>query len=159
MVNSIESIQRDVKLDVVFSRIKDGDLSTLDYMRLADDGNMSYHQMAFALAGQPGETENFILAFRDIDRSIRKHISDKRYLREQLDIVETLSRDYYNIFKITPQTGGVVILKKDQRKFVDLHCTLITFRSPRRSQYPLCPIAVSSSSALCVCPCLPSLIT
>ena len=113
VVNSVESIQRDVKLDVVISRIKNGDLFTLDYMRLADDGNMSYHQMAFALAGQPGETENFILAFRDIDKSIRKHISDKRYLREQLDIVETLSRDYYNIFKINPQTGGVVILKLD----------------------------------------------
>jgi diguanylate cyclase (GGDEF)-like protein len=113
VVNSIESIQRDVKMDVVFSRIKDGDLFTLDYMRLADDGNMSYHQMAFALAGQPGETDNFILAFRDIDKSIRKHISDKRYLREQLDIVETLSRDYYNIFKINPKTGDVVILKLD----------------------------------------------
>ena len=113
VVNSVESIQRDTKLDVVFSRIKDGDLFTLDYMRLADDGNMSYHQMAFALAGQPGETDNFILAFRDIDKSIRKHISDKRYLREQLDIVETLSRDYYNIFKINPQTGEVVILKLD----------------------------------------------
>ena len=113
VVSNIESIQRDTKLDVVFSRIKDGDLFTLDYMRLDDDGNMSYHQMAFALAGQPGETENFILAFRDIDKSIRKHISDKRYLREQLDIVETLSRDYYNIFKINPQTGEVVILKLD----------------------------------------------
>ncbi|MCR5405021.1 MAG: GGDEF domain-containing protein [Butyrivibrio sp.] len=113
VVNSIETIQRDVKMNVVFSRIKNGELFTLDYMRLSDDGNMSYHQMAFALAGQPGETENFILAFRDIDKSIRKHISDKRYLREQLDIVETLSRDYYNIFKIDPQTGGVVILKLD----------------------------------------------
>ena len=113
VVNSIESIQRDVKLDIVFSRIKDGDVFTLDYMRLADDGNMSYHQMAFALAGLPGETDNFILAFRDIDKSIRKHIADKRYLREQLDIVETLSRDYYNIFKINPKTGDVVILKLD----------------------------------------------
>ncbi|MBR6344391.1 MAG: GGDEF domain-containing protein [Lachnospiraceae bacterium] len=113
VVNSIESIQREVKLDVIFSRIKDGELFSLDYMRLADDGNMSYHQMAFALAGQPGETENCILAFRDIDKTIRKHISDKRYLREQLDIVETLSRDYYNIFKINPKTGDVVILKLD----------------------------------------------
>ncbi len=113
VVNSIESIQRDVKLDVVFSRIQDGEMFTLDYMRLSDDGNMSYHQMAFALAGQPGETDNFILAYRDIDKSIRKHIADKRYLREQLDIVETLSRDYYNIFKINPKTGDVVILKLD----------------------------------------------
>lgn len=113
VVSNIESIQRDAKLDIVFSRIKDGDLFTLDYMRMDDDGNMSYHQMAFALAGQPGETDSLILAFRDIDKSIRKHISDKRYLREQLDIVETLSRDYYNIFKINPQTGDVVILKLD----------------------------------------------
>ena len=113
VVNSIESIQRDVKMDVVSSRIKDGDVFTLDYMRLADDGNMSYHQMTFALAGQPGESDNFILAFRDIDKSIRKHMAEKRYLREQLDIVETLSRDYYNIFKINPETGGVVILKLD----------------------------------------------
>ena len=113
VVSSIESIQRETQSDIVFSRIKDGDLFTIDYMRLDDDGNMSYHQMAFALAGQPGETDNFILAFRDIDKSIRKHISDKRYLREQLDIVETLSRDYYNIFKINPRTGDVVILKLD----------------------------------------------
>lgn len=113
VVTNIESVQRDVKLDVVFSRIKDGERFTLDYMRLADDGNMSYHQMAFALAGEPGETESFILAFRDIDKYIRKHIADKRYLREQLDIVETLSRDYYNIFKINPKTGDVVILKLD----------------------------------------------
>ena len=113
VVTNIEGIQRDVKIDTVLSRIKDGELFTLDYMRLSDDGNMSYHQMAFALAGQPGETDNFILAFRDIDKSIRRHIADKRYLREQLDIVETLSRDYYNIFKIDPQTGDVVILKLD----------------------------------------------
>jgi diguanylate cyclase (GGDEF)-like protein len=113
VVTNIESVQRDVKLDVVFSRIKDGERFTLDYMRLADDGNMSYHQMAFALAGEPGETESFILAFRDIDKFIRKHIADKRYLREQLDIVETLSRDYYNVFKINPKTGDVVILKLD----------------------------------------------
>ena len=113
VVTNIESVQRDVKLDVVFSRIKDGEKFTLDYMRLADDGNMSYHQMAFALAGEPGETESFILAFRDIDKFIRKHIADKRYLREQFDIVETLSRDYYNIFKINPKSGDVVILKLD----------------------------------------------
>ena len=33
VVTNIESIQRDVKMDVVFSRIKDGEMFTLDYMR------------------------------------------------------------------------------------------------------------------------------
>ena len=108
-----DSIHREIKSETVLENIKDGGLYTVDYMRLGDDGVISYHQMAFALAGEPGEAEYFILAFRDIDKSIRKHISDKQYLREQHDIVAALSRDYYNIFKIDINTGQVVILKLD----------------------------------------------
>ncbi|MCR5303853.1 MAG: GGDEF domain-containing protein, partial [Lachnospiraceae bacterium] len=113
VVDRAESILKDVESGVVLNRIKGGELYTVDYMRMGDDGNITYHQMAFALAGEPGETDSFILAYRDIDKSIRKHIADKRYLREQLDIVETLSRDYYNIFKVNIRTGDVVILKLD----------------------------------------------
>ncbi len=108
-----ESVQREAKSDVVLDNIREGNLYTVDYMRIADDGIISYHQMAFALAGDPGEADHFILAFRDIDKSVRKHIADKLYLREQLDIVAALSRDYYNIFKIDINTGMVIILKLD----------------------------------------------
>jgi len=108
-----ESVSHDVEIETVQERIKKGCLYSVDYMRMDDDGNLSYHQMAFALAGEPGEAENFILAFRNVDKSIRKHIADKRYLREQLDIVQALSRDYYNVFKVDLKTGTVVILKLD----------------------------------------------
>ena len=111
VVDRAENVLREVKSEVVLENIKDGALYTVDYMRMGDDGHISYHQMAFALAGEPEEAEYFILAFRDIDKSIRKHIADKLYLREQLDIVAALSRDYYNIFKIDINTGQVVILK------------------------------------------------
>lgn len=113
VVDRNENVLKKVEHSYVLSRIKDGELYTVDYMRMDDDGNMSYHQMAFALAGQWGETDDFILAYRDIDKSIRKHISDKRYLREQLDIVQALSRDYYNVFKVDLKSGTVVILKLD----------------------------------------------
>ncbi len=113
VVDRSESVLKDVDVKVVYERVKDGELYSVDYMRMSDDGEITYHQMAFALAGEPGETNKFILAYRDIDKSIRKHISDKRYLREQLDIVEALSRDYYNIFKIDLDTSEVVILKLD----------------------------------------------
>ena len=113
VVDRSESILKDVNSQTVMDRIKDGDLYTVDYMRMSDEGILSYHQMAFALAGQPGEADKFILAYRDIDKAIRKHISDKQYLREQLDIVNALSRDYYNIFKVDINTGNVVILKLD----------------------------------------------
>ncbi|MCR4715991.1 MAG: GGDEF domain-containing protein [Lachnospiraceae bacterium] len=113
VVDRTENIINDVLSNVVLDRIKNGNLYTVDYMRMDDDGEISYHQMAFALAGEREDTENFILAYKDIDKSIRKHISDKRFLREQLDIVEALSRDYYNVFKIDLNTGNVVILKLD----------------------------------------------
>ena len=113
VVDRTDSILNEVNSETVMDRIKDGRLYTMDYMRINDEGNISYHQMAFALAGAPGEAEKFILAFRDVDKAIRKHMADKLYLREQLDIVNALSRDYYNIFKIDLRTGKVVILKLD----------------------------------------------
>ncbi|MBQ7583354.1 MAG: GGDEF domain-containing protein [Lachnospiraceae bacterium] len=108
-----DNVLHDVRSEVVLENIRDGEMYTVDYMRIGDDSTISYHQMAFVLAGDPGEAEYFILAFRDIDSSMRKHISDKLYLREQLDIVAALSRDYYNIFKIDINTGQVMILKLD----------------------------------------------
>ncbi|MCR5748106.1 MAG: GGDEF domain-containing protein [Lachnospiraceae bacterium] len=108
-----DSVMRDVAFDVVMDRIIRGERYTVDYMRINDDGNISYHQMAFAIAGDPESADKFILAFRDVDKAIRRHMADKLYLREQLNIVNALSRDYYNIFKIDLETGNVVILKLD----------------------------------------------
>ncbi|MCR5594825.1 MAG: GGDEF domain-containing protein [Lachnospiraceae bacterium] len=113
VVDNTESIQQEVCSDVIFDKIGKGELYTVDYMRMSDESELTYHQMAFALAGCPDNADYFTIAFRDIDKSIRRHISDKRYLREQLDIVAALSRDYYNIFKVDINTGNVVILKLD----------------------------------------------
>ncbi len=108
-----DAVMRDVSYDMVAERIMTGGLYTVDYMRFNDDGNISYHQMAFALAGDPDTADKFVLAYRDVDSSIRKHMAEKLYLREQLNIVNALSRDYYNIFKIDLESGNVVILKLD----------------------------------------------
>ncbi len=113
VVDSSDSVLEDVNFEKVMDKIKDGDLYTVDYMRMSDEGLLTYHQMAFALAGDPGTADHFILAYRDIDRSIRRHITDKEYLQEQLNIVAALSRDYYNIFKVDINSGTVVILKLD----------------------------------------------
>lgn len=113
VVDRTESTEREVNFETVMKNIADGQIYTVDYMRMSDTGELSYYQMAFALAGDPGDSDYFTVAFRDIDKPIRRHIADKRYLREQLDIVKALSRDYYNIFKIDINTGNVVILKLD----------------------------------------------
>ena len=113
VVSGHETMQKDVSPKVIMDRISEGDLYTIDYMRMDDEGAMTWHQMAFALAGEPRDYGKFILAFRDVDKAVRKHMSDKLYLREQLDIVGALCRDYYNVFKIDLDTGNVMILKLD----------------------------------------------
>lgn len=113
VVSRTETMIEEVGPEVVLGRIKDGELYTVDYMRMADGGEITYHQMAFALSGDVGEADSFVFAYKDVDATIKKHIADKRYLREQLDIVQTLSRDYYNVFRIDPTSGNVVIIKLD----------------------------------------------
>jgi diguanylate cyclase (GGDEF)-like protein len=113
VVSRNETMLDEVGPETILSHINDGSLYTVDYMRMADDGEITYHQMAFALSGAPGEAESFVFAYKDVDSTIKKHIADKRYLRDQLDMVQTLSRDYYNVFRIDPTTGNVVIVKLD----------------------------------------------
>lgn len=113
VVSRNETMLDEVGPEAVLSHINDGSLYTVDYMRMADGGEITYHQMAFALSGAPGEAESFVFAYKDVDSTIKKHIADKRYLRDQLDMVQTLSRDYYNVFRIDPITGNVIIIKLD----------------------------------------------
>ncbi|MCR5108035.1 MAG: GGDEF domain-containing protein [Lachnospiraceae bacterium] len=113
VVDRTDNIEKEVSFDTVMKNIESGEMYTIDYMRMSDDGELSYFQMAFALTGEPEHSNYFTLAFRNIDKTIKKHIADKRYLREQLDIVAALSRDYYNIFKLDMNTRTVVILKLD----------------------------------------------
>ena len=108
-----EEVLENVRVNVVEEKIKNGDLYTFEYMRINEEGVITYQQMTFALAGDPDTAEKFILAFKDVDKIVRKHMSDKLYLREQLNIVNALSRDYYNVFKVDLESGNVVILKLD----------------------------------------------
>ena len=108
-----DEILESVKIDNVEEKIKNGDLYSIEYMRINEEGQITYHQMNFALAGDYDSAEKIILAFKDVDKIVRKHMEDKRYLREQLHIVNALSRDYYNVFKIDMETGTVIILKLD----------------------------------------------
>lgn len=113
LVDESKKVYDQVRFKNVMEEIRDGSLYTVDYLRMTEEGKISYHQMAFALAGADGEADYFIFAFKDIDEAIRKHIQDKEYLRNQLNIMAALSRDYYNIFKINPVDGSVVIIKLD----------------------------------------------
>ena len=108
-----EDVECASRIEVVEEKIKSGELYTIEYLRIDEEGRISYHQMAFALAGDPDNAEKFILAFKDVDKIVRRHMADKQYLYEQLGIVNALSRDYYNVFKIDLNTGNVVILKLD----------------------------------------------
>ena len=98
-------VLQNAQLSVVEDRIRDGDLYHVEYLRINEQGVISYHQMTFGFAGTPETSDKIILAFKDVDKAVRKHMADKLYLRQQLNIVQALSRDYYNVFKVDLNTG------------------------------------------------------
>ena len=79
-----EDVERMSRIEVVEEKIRNGELYTIEYLRIDEEGRISYHQMAFALAGDPDSAEKFILAFKDVDKIVRRHMADKQYLYEQL---------------------------------------------------------------------------
>ena len=61
---------------------------TVDYLRRDDEGRVTFHQMAFADAG-----DGFILAYHDIDALIRREKREQEQLRGALKAAEDAARE------------------------------------------------------------------
>ena len=78
-----ERVAEAVKSSTVLEEIKHQPIYTVNYKRRDDEGNVTYHQMAFADAG-----EGFILAYHDVDAIIREEETKQQILREALNAAE-----------------------------------------------------------------------
>ena len=78
-----ERVTEAVKSEVVLEQIKNRPIYNVNYRRTDDEGNVTFHQMAFADAG-----EGFILAYHDIDSIIREEKAKQDFLRDALNAAE-----------------------------------------------------------------------
>ena len=78
-----ERVAAAVKSSVVLEKIKEMPIYTVNYQRVDDEGTITYHQMAFADAG-----DGYILAYHDIDALMREEERKRQALQEALDAAE-----------------------------------------------------------------------
>ena len=82
-----ERVEAATKSDVVMREIKYQTIYTVNYKRIDDDRNITFHQMAFADAGN-----GYILAYHDIDALMREEKEKQDMLRDALKAAETANR-------------------------------------------------------------------
>ena len=82
-----ERVEADTKSDVVMQKIQEETIYAVNYRRIDDDKNITYHQMAFADAG-----DGYILAYHDIDALIRKEQEKQTLLRDALKAAEAANK-------------------------------------------------------------------
>lgn len=77
-------VSREANFEKVMSRIEDGSVYTVNYIRKQADGEKSYHQMAFALCDILSDNVQFVIGFRDANSIIlkEKEIENLRVLSE-----------------------------------------------------------------------------
>lgn len=126
-VSDRERVAREVDAKIVLDHIEDGSIYTVNYLRNQLDGSKSYHQMAFAMCDLLSDNTQFVLGFRDVNSVILKEQKAEKEqlmahdkLVEQYEIVEALSRDYLNIYKLNLNSGLVNIIKMDGYIFSDI---------------------------------------
>ena len=72
---------------VVMHEIEHQPVYSVNYRRIDDNGNITYHQVAFADAG-----EGFILAFHDIDSTVREEQEKQKILEDALKAAESANK-------------------------------------------------------------------
>ena len=102
-----ERVRAAVKSSVIMEEIKKQPIYNVNYKRMDDAGNVTFHQMAFADAG-----EGFILAYHDIDDIIRTEQEKQATLRKALAaektsnaLMNTLGSMYTSVFAVNMKSG------------------------------------------------------
>ena len=72
-----------VKSSVVLQEIKKQPVYSVNYQRKDENGNITYHQMAFADAG-----DGYILAYHDIDKLMKEEQQKRQLLRDAYNAAE-----------------------------------------------------------------------
>ncbi|MDO4487437.1 MAG: PAS domain-containing sensor histidine kinase, partial [Bacillota bacterium] len=83
-----ERVEKAVKSATVMQEVERQFVYTVNYKRIDDDGNITFHQMAFAKV----EGFGFTLAYRDIDDMMQEELQKQQILETALENAEAASR-------------------------------------------------------------------
>ncbi|SFB16703.1 Signal transduction histidine kinase [Acetitomaculum ruminis DSM 5522] len=108
-----EEIRPLLDLDVLIANIPDEGFYSIKYTRIDDEGKKEHHEFLVARAGSNKESENLVLAFRNIEGFIR----DERKKQMKLRLIVAAAKTYYLFIMEENVTQNIVNVEYDENAF------------------------------------------
>ena len=123
VMNSVHEDDRErvleaAKFETVERETPDVGTYVITYKRYNDEGTVDYHQMCYAKAVSPDGVTNYILAYRDADKTIREQLAIAEQMNRSNSLVNILSDDYLSVFSVNYDTDEYTIVSKGNAESV-----------------------------------------
>ena len=85
------------------------------YRRYNDQGSVDYHQMCFAKAVSPDGGTNYIMAYRDADKTMREQLRRQEQMDQFNKIINALAADYSSVYVVNLADSSLYVAKMSGR--------------------------------------------
>ncbi|MDD5832052.1 MAG: response regulator [Clostridiales bacterium] len=109
-----EAVYDAVSIDRVKLALENENEYSCSYRASADETGLHYYQASFIrFRSRHNEESQIILGFRCVDSIVEEDQKNAQIQREQLNIIDALSREYSSLFKIDAATGKMSLYRTD----------------------------------------------
>ena len=118
IMNSVHEDDRErmleaTKFETVERETPDVGTYVVTYKRYNDQGTVDYHQMCFAKAVSPDGGTNYIMAYRDADRTMRDQLAMTEEMKRNSSLINILTDDYLSVFAVDYETDEYTVISRE----------------------------------------------
>ena len=120
VMNSVHEDDRErvleaAKFETIERETPDVGTYVITYRRYNDQGTVDYHQMCFAKAVASDGMTNYILAYRDADKTMREQLQRQERIDQFNKIINALAEDYSSVYVVNLADSSLYVAKMSGR--------------------------------------------
>ena len=110
-----ERVLEATKFETIERETPDVGTYVVTYRRYNDQGTVDYHQMCFAKAVSSDGRTNYIMAYRDADKTMREQLRQQEQIARYNKIIGALAGEYSSVYVVNLADSGLFVAKMSGR--------------------------------------------
>ena len=110
-----ERVLEATKFETIERETPDVGTYVVTYKRYNDQGKVDYHQICFAKAVSPDGGTNYIMAYRDADKTMREQLKRQEQIDQYNKIINALAADYSSVYVVNLADSSLYVAKMSGR--------------------------------------------
>ena len=110
-----ERVLEATKYETIERETPDVGTYVITYRRYNDQGTVDYHQMCFAKAVSSDGRTNYIMAYRDADKTMREQLRRQEQMDQYNKIINALAAEYSSVYVVNLADAGLYVAKMSGR--------------------------------------------